>query len=444
MVKGGVITGRILDSAGRPIVGTSVAALRVRDEDSRPTNPAQFGSDITDDRGVYRIFGLRGGAYIISASPVEAYNFTKHSEIATYFPSSTREAAQEIVVQPGAEVTGIDVTHRNDQGHSVSGTALVKDAFPNDMNGNAQLISTLTGASVAGAFINFANPNFAFYGIPDGEYEVTATRFFNASSSNNQQAIAIPVKIKVKGADISGVVLNFAAAGSIQGKLLLEKQMPPNPSCKISRLSYLEETVVRVTKEDSEIRSPMFTTALTTGGELSVTQMPTGMYRFGAEFPNDLWYLKSISFPSKTMKLDVAKQGIYVKAGERLTGLSIVMAEGAASLQGKIMAAPNQKVSTRNRVYLIPAEAQEAENLTRYFDVVSRDASFSFNNLPPGKYWIYATSIGETEIITLRNPNLWEAKLRVQLYQAAEAARQLIELSACQKVKDFALMVLTK
>ncbi len=445
MVKGGVITGKILDSAGRPIVTTSVSALRVRDEEGRPTNPTQSGNDITDDLGVYRIFGLREGTYIISASSIEANFFVKHSEIATYFPSSTRDTAQEIVVQPGAEITGIDVIHRNDQGHAVSGTAIIKSSSSNDMNGNARLNSAASGATIASAFISVANPNFSFYGIPDGEYEVSAFQFYNSSTASQQQAIASPIKIKVKGTDVSDLVLNFIAPGSLQGKLTLEKQATPNPNCKISRPSYLEETVIRVSNEDSEFRTPtFFQPTLSVAGELSIAQMPPGMYRLSADFPNDLWYLKSMTFPSKGIKLDVARQGIYVRAGEKLSGLSMVVAEGAASLQGKIIAEPSQKLPSRIRVYLIPVEAQESENLTKYFDVVSRDASFNFTNLAPGKYWLHAAGISETEIVNFRNPNIWEAKLRVQLRQAAEAARQLIELSYCQKVKDFALTFSTK
>ncbi len=445
MVKGGVITGKILDSAGRPIVSTAVSALRVRDEDGRPTNPGQYGNEYTDDQGVYRIFGLREGTYIISAAPIEGNFFVKHNEIATYFPSSTRDTAQEIVVQPGAEITGIDVIHRNDRGHTVSGIAMIKSAYSNDMSGNARLNSAATGATIASTFINASISTFSFYGIPDGEYEVSALQFFNSNNPSQQQAIASPIKIKVKGTDVSGVVLNFIAAGSIQGKLMLEKPATPNPSCKISRQSYLEETVIRATNEDSELRTPtFFQPTLNVGGGLSITQMPPGMYRLSADFPNDLWYLKSITLPSKTLKLDVARQGIYVKAGEKLTGLSMVMVEGAACLQGKIIAPPAQKIPSRNRVYLIPAEASEAENLTRYFDVVSRDTSFSFNNIAPGKYWLYTTSISETEIVTFRNPNIWDAKLRAQLRREAAAAKQLIDLAPCQKVKDFALNFVSK
>ncbi len=442
LVKGGVITGKILDSAGRPIVGTSVSAIRVRDDEGRPTNSSQAGGDITDDLGVYRIYGLSGGTYIISAAPIEAYIRVKHNEIATYYPSSTRDTAQEIVVQPGSEITGIDVIHRNDHGHSVSGTAVLKDDGQSDLSGNVQLISASTGAGVASAYFNSAMTGFTFYGIPDGEYEVTAMRFFNSNSPNNQAGIAIPTKVKVHGADVTGVVLNFHSPASIHGRLTLEKLAAPNPTCKISRNGYLEETSILAIKEDLGVRSQMMQqTTLSANGELSVTQMSPGMYRLGAQLPSDFWYLKSITFPSKTIKIDVARQGIYVRPGEKLTGVSMLIAEGAASVQGKIIAAPDQKLPSKIRVYAIPFGVQEAENTTRYFEALTRDSTFTLDNLAPGKYWIYAAGIGETEKFTLRDTKIWDSKSRAQLRRDAEAAKQLIELAPCQKVKDFALTV---
>ena len=442
LVKGGVITGKILDSAGRPVVGASASAIRVRDDEGRPTNPGQYGNDMTDDLGGYRIYGLSGGTYIISAAPIEAYSGIKHHETATYFPSSTRDTAQEIVVQPGAEITGIDVIYRNDRGYSVSGGMVLKDGELSDMNGNVQLVSASTGMWVASAFFNSTRPNFAFYGIPDGEYEVSASRFFNSNTPTNQAGIAISTKIKVHGADVTGIVLNFNSPASIHGRLTLEKLVTPNPTCKISRNAFLEETSILAIKEDPSVRSQMMQqTTLSANGELSVTQMSPGMYRLAAQLPSDFWYLKAITFPSKTIKIDVARQGIYVRPGEKLTGVSMLIGEGAASLQGKIIAAPDQKLPSKIRVYAIPFGVQEAENTTRYFEALTRDANFTLDSLAPGKYWIYAAGIGETEKFTLRDTKIWDPKSRAQLRREAEAAKQWIELAPCQKVKDFALTV---
>src|SRR5262249_36373957 len=71
LIKGGVITGRVTDEFGEPMVGARVTAFRVRtlegrpDLDSNVMDASDAGRE-TDDRGVYRIFGLEPGIYVVS------------------------------------------------------------------------------------------------------------------------------------------------------------------------------------------------------------------------------------------------------------------------------------------------------------------------------------------------------------------------------------------
>jgi sarcosine oxidase gamma subunit len=65
---GGVITGRLLDEVGDPTPGTQVRVMRY-DMRSGVKQFQQAGSDQTDDRGMYRIYGLPPGDYIVNAEP---------------------------------------------------------------------------------------------------------------------------------------------------------------------------------------------------------------------------------------------------------------------------------------------------------------------------------------------------------------------------------------
>ena len=68
LTRGGVLTGTVLDEDGEAIPGTQVRALRfVFQNGQRTLQPAGNGS--TDDRGVYRIYGLQPGDYVIGATP---------------------------------------------------------------------------------------------------------------------------------------------------------------------------------------------------------------------------------------------------------------------------------------------------------------------------------------------------------------------------------------
>jgi protocatechuate 3,4-dioxygenase beta subunit len=66
--KGGVISGTILDEHGEAVPGTQVRAFRYSMQSGLRTLQ-QAGSDTTDDRGVYRIYGLQLGDYLICATP---------------------------------------------------------------------------------------------------------------------------------------------------------------------------------------------------------------------------------------------------------------------------------------------------------------------------------------------------------------------------------------
>ena len=68
IVRGGVITGTVLDEHGEGIPGTPVRALRYVMQSGTRTLQAS-GAGQTDDRGVYRIFGLQAGDYVVFATP---------------------------------------------------------------------------------------------------------------------------------------------------------------------------------------------------------------------------------------------------------------------------------------------------------------------------------------------------------------------------------------
>src|SRR5262245_32809967 len=115
LVRGGVITGRVTDVEGRPFIG-GYLQLSPLDENGRPKEG--FDSDrelrgYADDRGVYRIYGLPAGRYILSAGDREGYSFASFASrkyIQTFYPNATdRSQAKIIEVKEGAEVTGIDI-----------------------------------------------------------------------------------------------------------------------------------------------------------------------------------------------------------------------------------------------------------------------------------------------------------------------------------------------
>jgi hypothetical protein len=66
--RGSVVTGIVVDENGEPSPGTQVRVMRFVMRTGERTLE-QSGSDQTDDRGIYRVYGLQPGDYLVSASP---------------------------------------------------------------------------------------------------------------------------------------------------------------------------------------------------------------------------------------------------------------------------------------------------------------------------------------------------------------------------------------
>src|SRR6266508_1296507 len=123
LVKGGVITGKVTDTEGHPIVEEQVSLLSADYPRSGPSFHVP-GSFQTDDRGIYRMFGLRPGRYKVSVGEESVYRGVggrRHSLPITFYPDAN-EAAKAAVIEigEGTEATKIDIT----LGHAVEGFAV--------------------------------------------------------------------------------------------------------------------------------------------------------------------------------------------------------------------------------------------------------------------------------------------------------------------------------
>src|SRR5262245_60892353 len=97
MLRGAVITGTLFDQNGRPMAQTSVRASPMRVVNGQRTAAPDIGGSATsDDRGVYRMYGLAPGDYLVSASPRLASN----SDLRPITEEEIRWGQQQL--QPGA------------------------------------------------------------------------------------------------------------------------------------------------------------------------------------------------------------------------------------------------------------------------------------------------------------------------------------------------------
>jgi hypothetical protein len=449
MIRGGVITGTVTNAAGEPLIGVPVRASIVRDaKGQRPKFGAfYFMERSTDDRGVYRIFGLVPGTYVVGAggpgySPRMQLN-PYESDVPTWAPSSPREGAAELSVRGGEEVSA-DIRYRGESGHTIRGSVKVSGV-------NASVaLSSVTGGFMpfSSAFQMPGSNSFVFNGVADGEYVLVAQAVPSAMSLSVTQtpdlAISEPRRITVKGADVSGIELVPRPLASINGRVALEPSKVAE--CQGKRSPLFPEMIVRVERPEKDVeQDPVPFLRLISGsaspdakGGFVIRNLIPARYMPQLQFYGRYWYLDSISIAA-TPKFDAAANWTTLKWGER-ADLTITLAQGAASIRGKVSVEGAGGSPARLGVYLLPADREKSADVLRYFVTsVAADGTFAFNNLPPGRYLTLLQTIDAdtSSLAKLRLPEAVDA--RTKLRRAAEAQKTNLELKPCQNLTDFQL-----
>ena len=454
LIKGGVITGRVSTSSGEPVIGVRVRAQMVRDGNGQRT---RYGATIlertTDDRGVYRIYGLPTGTYLVSAGGGDSYlgSSAYLNDSPTYSPSSTRDTAAEINVRAGEETSGTDIRYRGEPGHTISGIATGPQGP--DASFFVTLTSTLGSQSSENTFQPPGTQGFSFSGVADGDYNVTAQSYF----PNGDRWISAPKRIKLSGADITGLELAARPLGSITGRVVLEDSNAAE--CKGKRRALVTETLVSAWHNENEAakEQPQFVWSLggpiypSDQGDISLRNLAPGQYQIITRLFAKYWYLRSITLPASTMAgsntvqtsrtNDAVSNWITLRQDDRLSGLIVTLSEGAGSLQGQVTLSEGETPPARLYVYLVPVENEKAQDVLRFFAApVSTDRKITLNHIPPGRYWILAQPALEDAVPPLRGLRLPDEKeSRARLRREGEAGKTEIEFKPCQNITDYQL-----
>ncbi len=458
LIKGGVISGIITNSDGDPVVNLTVRAFRIRDaEGNKVRVPANQQPRMTDDRGYYRIYGLQPGTYIIAAGGAGQYFGGVNpfaNDAMTFAPSSTRDTAVEFSVRSDQEVSA-DIRYRNEPGHSISGK--VGGVVPQaPFNSAVRLTDVESHITLASAGISSEERTFQLNGVSDGEYEVSA---LGGGGANSEMIVSPARRVSVRGADVTGLELVLAPMGSIAGRVVLEADSKLN--CGRRRETAMRETLVTTRrgsaeekpgapklkdKPDESIEAslfpPTFDSSPNEAGEINFRNLPPANYRFEVRPPGAGWYVREISIGSKTGRpglMNIPKNGMTLKAGDKVTDLAIAITEGGAGLRGRVTTGEGQSLPAGLRLYLAPAEREQSENVLRYFEgAVAADGTFAIGNLAPGRYFIVAQMPEPVDANMMKSIKT-DSAFRAKIMRDAETQKKEIAFKPCERTVDYEL-----
>ena len=131
LVRALAVEGRVVDEHGEPMSNVPVSAHSW----DGPAQGYMGRPRTTDDRGAFRLFGLKPGQYRICAKP--EVHFGPSEEIRdrmmpTCYPAAIAESSAEPVRIDSSDVVGIDIRVQRGRAYKITGTALDSSGTPID------------------------------------------------------------------------------------------------------------------------------------------------------------------------------------------------------------------------------------------------------------------------------------------------------------------------
>jgi hypothetical protein len=177
-----VITGIVLDPGGHPLADAPVSALQsVAARSGQRTLATVSGRAVTDDRGVYRIFGLAPGQYAIAVLPPPKMRAStaQRTLTAVYYPGTVDpSAAVAVSVQAGEEKDAVDVQMQLVP--SVTITAMVQPPSAVELAQLSLTATVVTHSTIAALAIRrpagvAGDGTMMASGVPPGRYVISVS-----------------------------------------------------------------------------------------------------------------------------------------------------------------------------------------------------------------------------------------------------------------------------
>lgn len=472
MAKGGVITGRVSDAGGNPITGLEVIAQLQGDGRALAATGARYRQHggLTDDRGVYRLWGLAEGVYVVAAtgagddSEVPLYLADRPP---TYHPSSNRAGAAPVKVGLGDEITGIDIVFRSEPAYRITGAVEMFPQLPYGLDATVELFRAGSANSEQQVETRWGGRRnaFGFDGVEDGDYELRAVCYPEEGPS---PWMSDRVTVRVRGEDAIGVVLVVVPTSEVEGWV----EMSPSRASDLcdgqksgeSPVAGIYQWVLVTARCVDAPGGAVLRASLDANGRFALTRLDGSGYRMWCEFQDEDLFVSSLDVQTSsrggstaseskvTIKrshdsaarnagppLAIARDGLKLVRGQRVTGVRFVVARRAARVRGRVAPArEGESLPSRARVCLVPADPKQKDDVVHYYEVdVEQDGTFDVRNVAPGEYLV-ATRVfpnddrPDLEIL----PAAWDPKERAALRAAAESAGIRVTLSPCQRMES--------
>jgi hypothetical protein len=337
LVRGGVITGKITDVDGRPLIQQQVYLFRATDFQQQPLRQVYAATNQqTDDRGVYRFFGLAAGRYKVASGrgdDIYAGNYYQPSRLIykqVFHPDATDQVKATIIeVKEGSEANNVDITLGAPvQTFTASGRVVDGEKglpVPNIRFG-FQRRSGDRFEFIEGNAISNAQGDFLAENLVPGKYGVMLF------GNQDPEIRADSVTFDIIDSDVSGLTVRLMKGASISGVVVLE----PEDKKAFAKLAELQlRGFVSVPQGGAGVGSPA-NSAIGADGSFRLPGLAPGQLNLWLTAQMGMTQPKGFTILRMEHNGAVMSRGIEIKEGDQLTGVRIVVAYGTASIHGVV------------------------------------------------------------------------------------------------------------
>ena len=333
LVRGGVITGKVTDADGRPLIEERVNLMPVEQRNQRGPVYAVSSGFQTDDRGIYRMFGIRPGRYKVSIGEGDDNFYGRVGRVrpayrTTFYPDATDPAKATVVeIEEGTEATRIDITlGETVQGFSVNGRVVDESGKPvaNVSIGLDRIVVDGNNSSSYGGGTGARTDSqgeFRIEKLPPGKYSVS---IYPPPESDLR---ADPVTFDVLDQDVTGILIKSSMGASLSGVVVLEGSRDNSVLAALAQ-SYVSAYV----REGQNITSGR-ADRLKPDGSFRVGGLRAGTANFSLDAMRNV---KGLTISRIERDGVVQPNGIQIQNAEQVTGIRIIVAYSNGSIRGVV------------------------------------------------------------------------------------------------------------